>query len=231
MPTLTTFPDPSTGSTTVDGRLLRSTSGSFDAMRNGAGETVDATVTDSVVGQLQNSVTSNEYEALSRGAFGFNTASVGSGSSIDTLVFSIFGSGLVTTIGSTPLHVTGIILAANNSLATADFANILRVTFGNVTSGSYSTVAYNDITLNADGRKYVNKIGVTNFATQLEWDLNNSFTGVAWGPGENQSYYFANYADFAGTTNDPKLTVTYTLRSFMAPNNLRPAIFKPGIGR
>jgi len=73
--------------------------------------------------------------------------------------------------------------------------------------GFGSLTAYPDFALNAAGIANINKTGVSRFSTQLEWQINNSFTGT-WAS-ELGTYYAFYMAD--QTNTEPKLVVTYTV--------------------
>lgn len=68
---------------------------------------------------------------------------------------------------------------------------------------------YNNFTLDANGIANVSLTGISKFWTRLNWDTDNSFGGT-WSSNKS-SYYNSYLADQTGTSNDPKLTITYTL--------------------
>jgi len=138
----------------------------------------------------------------------FNTSSIGAGATNLSAVLSIRGSLKSEGLGANEIHIAGSTQASNNSLAISDFQNVGRTSFASIAQASYSTAVYNDFSLNASGITNINKTGVSKFSAQLGWDLNNNFTGT-W-VSDADTLIRSYDADSAGTTNDPKLTITYT---------------------
>lgn len=207
----TVYPDTGSGSTTVDGRVYRSTAATgevFSTITTSAGTTAATSDATGDVAFLQTgaSSTSNQFNTLVRGFFTFNTNQL-NGAYPSSVVFSYYGSLKQNGLGSPDYHVAGVNLTAVNNIATADYLLRLQNSFGSIAYASWSTTGYNDVTLNNSGRESVNKNGITQFSVQTSWDINNSFTG-AWALSSN-SGFSGYFADQTGTTNDPKLTVTY----------------------
>lgn len=203
--TLTAYPDASTGATTVDGRVYRQgVSESFATLRAGAGTNVDATGSGDDV-YLESTSSSNVYTSLQRSIQTFNTAALTAQSVLNSAVLSLFGQGKANGLGSLDLHVAGSTPAANNTLVAADYSQVQTTSFGSVAYASFSIVAYNDITLNSTGVAAISKTSITKFSEQISADILNS---ASWSSAAISSLQWAS-ADTAGTTNDPKLVVTY----------------------
>ena len=75
-----------------------------------------------------------------------------------------------------------------------------RVAVSSLVNGSY-----NSITLNSTGRGWINKTGVTKLGLRNSRDVDNNEPPSI----NNQIAFFS--ADRIGTSQDPKLVVTYTL--------------------
>lgn len=216
MATLTVFPDAGDpGTTSVDGQVRRQTVDQTLAnIRSGAGNNHSSTDTDMVAAYLAASTTTNQFQRLVRGIFLFDTSALGAGATISAAIFSLYGNNgtlgavKVGDLGTTPLHVAGSTPASNTTLADSDYGQCQTTTFGNIAYASFTINQYNDISLNASGQSNISLTGVSKFSTQLEWDINNSFGGT-WVSGQVTAFD-CNYADQAGTTQDPKLVVTYT---------------------
>ena len=100
-------------------------------------------------------------------------------------------------------------------LAAADYNNCGAV--DNPTKGSadiglsgLSTGSYQDLTLNATGRGWINKTGTTMLGTREGHDIQDNFPGD---PGEVDKRSWVNYRSSEQTTTaqDPYLSVTYTV--------------------
>ena len=92
-----------------------------------------------------------------------------------------------------------------------DYDSLGTTVFATISYASYSTTAYNDFSLDANGIANIDIVNVnsTEFGTRLTWDTTGTFGGV-WSSGLN-SNFSSSFADAAGTTQDPKLVVIFSL--------------------
>lgn len=212
MTTTTFYPDPGTGSTTVDGRLYNDCTGcTWDATR----DTVNAQGTDPTSANTiitQGEVTGANRN-ISRCYFNFDTSSIPSGDDIDSATFSIYNQGSYdnseTTYPADMVLVEGY-TASDNNLVVGDYD---RTNFPNPTielSDSRVTMAsmvasysYKDFVFNASGKSIINKTGITKLLIRPAPDFDNNVPTA-------RSYMFGYYADNTGTVNDPKLVVTHS---------------------
>lgn len=228
--TLTAYPDPGTGAVTVDGHVGRgAVNETFSSIQSGIGNATETTAT--FIGmQLEASATTDQFTAMYRGIYTFDTSAIGLGQLVDVAQLSLWGVVTENALGENDLHVAAASPAANNNLVAGDFVNISRTSFGTLAFASFSTIAYNDISLNQAGKDNISPTGISRFSSQLGWDINNSFTGT-W-VSLARSSLFVESADQAGTSKDPKLVITYTVPGGLVPSNkLRPNIFAPGVAR
>ncbi len=160
--------------------------------------------------KIQASTTTDQYQAVSRGFFGFDTAAIGDS---DTITRASFfertyakGNGL----GNFGIGISAATPAANNALPASTFQTVGSTEFA---SRTYSEIpangTVNEWVFNSSGRSYINKTGYTWIATRIKPDMDQSATGVTWASNA-ESYYLGNFADESGTINDPKLVVDYT---------------------
>lgn len=233
MATLTVYPQPATGGVTSDARLYREgISEVFSTIRNANGNNVGTADTDTVPVQIQCSTTVDQFATISRGAFSFDTTPLG-GAAINSATISFRGTSKANSLsaGIPTFLVAGISMGNKGVPTSSDYQAVLRTAFvTGITYTDFSIVGYNDFALNAAGIAFLQKGGISQFSTQWNWDLDNSFGGT-WTAASAQVYVFVNFADLAGTTSDPKLVVNFDPRSFVAKSPLRPAIFTPGIAR
>ena len=160
--------------------------------------------------------TTNQFEELSRYAACFDTSET-SGQTIDSVTFSIYGQSATDHLSITAADRIAYLVAANMpNIALVQGSDYQRikgsgtVSFGTFDPGAayanWSTTAYNDWTLNASGKSYVNAT-TTCFAVRSGADFNGSFTStwVASDYTRLKGYYAGN----TGTSQDPKLVITY----------------------
>lgn len=218
--TLTAYPDPGDpGTTTVDGTAYRSVaSETFATIRAGNGTGAYAVATTDTAPFINGSSTLNEFSIFQRGLFGFNTSALGASAVVSAASFSQWFTSKITSLGDTTVEITSGPTASNTTLASGDFQTIGRVAFATgVSIAGLTTGAYTDAALNAAGIAAVSLTGITKLGTQLGWDLANSFTGT-WASGV-QTGGTVTFADQTGSSNDPKLAVTYTVPGLLLVKN------------
>lgn len=180
-----------------------------DATYNGAWAPVDADAVTSgatcTVGQLEAGGTYRVHRSF----LYFDTSSLPDGATITGAVLRIFGStdtsgtdfDLVVTNGQ-PAHPADPAVVGDYSKA------FYTGNGGSINTNTYSTVAYNDITLNTTGIGWISKTATTKLTLRSSLDI----AGTAPGIGTNEYVAFHNF-DAAGTANDPQLIVTYEVVS------------------
>jgi hypothetical protein len=215
--TATYYPDANTESTSVDG-FIESASASgaslnavlLDASNQTDGVAVDDFSVDTTISSYNLDEGGGAFYAeIYRSFFLFDTSGLGAAATISAATFSVYvtaksnddndGTDYIRLVTTTP--------ASNTTLVTQDFDQI-SFTAQTATSPditSISTAAYQDYTLNATGIGNVSKTGITKFGLREGHDIAGS------GLCQNcNSGVGVNTADQTGTTNDPKLVVTYT---------------------
>lgn len=156
---------------------------------------------------LTASTTTDQFTALGRFGFNFDTSSIPDDAIITSATMSIYINWHSVSLGTHQLVAVSFTPASTATIANADYAN-----FGSTalcTPISVSTPAYNDFVLNSTGLALINKSGVTSLGVKLEWDRAGVFGGT-WASGANNTIN-VNFAD-AGS-NKPKLTVDYEVSS------------------
>lgn len=217
---LTAYPDPgSPGTTTCDGSAYRAgVDEAFGTVRNGSGTGAYALATTDTTPELAASTTSNQFARLQRGLFGFDTSALGASAVLSAAVLSQWFTGVSTGLGDTTVEVTAGPTAANTTLASGDYQTIGRTSYATgVSISAITTGAYTDFTFDATGRAAVQKTGITKLATQLGWDLSGSFGG-SWSASATTAGT-VSFADQTGSSNDPKLEITYTVPGILLVKN------------
>lgn len=213
---LTVYPDAGNpGTTTVDGTVAQTygaTAGvAWATIIAAAGSGVSVTANPQNFVAINSDSILNQWRLVQRGIFLYDTATLGSGSTISATVMSLFGTAKSDALAVTPdIDVYTSTPAANTTLAAGDYAQTGAVsqTGTPITYANWSTTAYNDFTFDATGRGNVSKTGISKFAVR---NANYDVAAVAptWAISASASLQ-ANSADATGTTNDPKLVITYT---------------------
>ena len=228
--TSTFYPDPNVETNSVDGYI-----GCTDSASNLWSTCHDATAGDisddsSTILYLEASFTRGvgdtcppfgctppDTYAIYRVFLLFNTASLPDNSTITATTLSIYVSSKTTTnsdtielVTSTPASNTGLIVGDFDQISTVQQASGISIS-------SLTASAYNAFTLNATGKGNVNLTGVTKFAIRTGQDRSNTAPGT-----EGSDNVGASSADVSGTSQDPKLDVTYTLPGGFSVGNWFP---------
>lgn len=207
--TLTAYPDPNTETTTVDGFSGKGNSSSYSTTH----DATDGTDTNDSAAYFTawNTFTTTPVYYVYRSFTLFDTSSLTGSASISSATYSLWGDsgGNKADNLSDSVGVVTCSPASNTALVHADydqFTTTLQAT--SITIASFSLAAYNDYALNGTGIGNISLTGVTKFGVRLVGDINNTTPTDNGTPG---TYVHIESADLAGTSNDPKLVVTYTI--------------------
>lgn len=150
-----------------------------------------------------------------RTIYNINTAALPDTDTIDSAVFSAYGSAIEAAddADSSSAVLVGASPASDTALVDGDYDSLGTTSFGSIAISAWSRVAYNDFTLNASGLAYISKTGYTNFGGRTELDRANTEP-----TGRNIADCF--FMDETGTTKDPKLVVEHTTPA-AGPANLK----------
>ena len=212
--TLTVYPqaggDPGYN-TTCDGHVLQqNTSGdTFSNIRSANPGSASSYSAQYLEAFIQAYTSTNKYVSIFRCFFTFATSGLGSGATINSAKISLcsdYKTEGFSTIDS-DTHIVASSQVANNTLDQWDYQTAGATSFGSIAYASVSIAGtYNDIALNASGLSNISKTGISKFAMRVGADLNNvepTWVSGAW----HYIEFFS--ADNTGTSQDPKLVVTY----------------------
>ena len=204
-------------SSTADGRINSGPAANWGACADGVARVANTTGT-SAFGTQATFVTP-DYDCHAS-FFDFDTSSLGAGASVSTAVFTLYGEGTAE-VNTNSLTMQARIYNWGGTLTTADWrdraqlaADSLFATMA-VSSWNQTNNTANNFTSDAGAPALVNKVGTT----YLVLTLSNFPTGGAAPTGNNKVETYM--AEFAGTTSDPLLTVTYTPGSTRGSNLTR----------
>ena len=212
MATLTVYPDPDVETTTVDGYVYRQTSENWATIIAGAGTHVNDSFATGNFAAISSDAGSNLWFRLFRSVFLFDTSALLAGATVSAAVMSVYVNARSDALAISPTtDVYASTPASNTSLAAADYGQIgstsqtgAATAYANITNN-----AYNDFTFNATGIGNVNKTGISKFGIRnANYDV--AASAPTWSS-ELTSAVGGMFADSAGTANDPKLVITYTL--------------------
>lgn len=215
--TLTAYPDANPETTTVDGRFYTYTLSTWQL-------THDASASDGADDNLASAQSlyakdndTGPSRQINRAMYLFDTSALPDGASVSAATLSIYeiAAGNQSDALGQDIHICSSTPASNTALTTADFDQFGSTSFGSKDQGTWADDAYNEISLNATGLAAISKTGITKFGMRYSSDINNSRPG----PSTNYSYITNYFADQTGTTNDPKLVVTYS--TVVGPTNLK----------
>jgi len=211
----TFFPDAGTGATTVDGSVSRSLNGGSgeawaDIRANAGNDVQDISAIALQWGQQTDSASPN-FTYITRPIWLFDTGTLPNNDTIDSATLSIFGTSKTDQITTEMvMNIVSSNPATSNDLVAADYGTFGSTKFvdSGITLTNWSITAYNEFTLNLNGRNNISLTGISKFGGRTEHDIDNSSPG---GPFTIQADNAnGNYADAAGTANDPQLVVTHT---------------------
>ncbi len=210
--TLTAYPDAHTETATVDGRVVQSGAAvDFTTLVAGAGDGARDDFDNENAISILSSSTATKWNHIIRSIFLFDTSIIGSGATINSATFSLYGSGKADGIAITPnINIYTSAPASNAAIVAGDFDSLGSTAQCDtaITYAGYSTSAYNDFLFNATGRGNVSKTSISKFgARNANYDVANS--APTWGF-DNQSRLNGWFADSSGTSTDPKLVVDYS---------------------
>lgn len=154
------------------------------------------------------SVTDKWY-GLRESIYSYDTSSIDDSHEVTEAIHSLYivgkGNGLSWPEAERTIHVVEASPGDVSSLATTDYQSALETTdLGSLDHDDLSNNAYNDWTLNAAGRAIISKTGVTSIGNRFGADLSND--DPTWS--NSTIYITARWADYSGTTYDPKMAIT-----------------------
>ncbi len=154
---------------------------------------------------------SDLFSRLNRIFTAFDTSVLPPASAISSATVSYLGQTKANQLGSTGIAIVDALVADNANVDVSEFGAIGAVKFAekNYADIVADFATYNDFSLNAAGIAAIQPYGATTLAAILQWDFDQSFGG-AWAADPNKSEVTFASADTPGTTQDPKLAITYT---------------------
>lgn len=214
------FPAPFGGST-GDCQMLRTVADpgeTWGSIRLGQSTTNPVVANDVIAGFAREGVSvTNNWGRIYRSGYSLDTSALGASVTVTGATLSIFGTTKNDPPGNNPsfnvyggnAQVTAATLAFSNvnssDLGTSPFATAIGY-------GSWSTSAYNPFTFGGGSLNNINKTGITTLTIRdVAYDVGGTSptwpTGGAFQGTDVRGYF----ADQTGTTNDPKLVVTYVI--------------------
>lgn len=140
----------------------------------------------------------------------FDTSSIPDGDTIDSAVFSLYGTVKTDPLSILPdINIYSSNPASNTALISGDYTSLgstnLSIAIG---FNAFTLSAYNDFILNATGLALIDKAGITKLGIR-----NENYDVDAVAPSWSNlllTLLLGGTADRAGTDNDPKLVVVHT---------------------
>lgn len=207
MATLTVYPS-------LDGVVQRgSVSETWATIKAGAGNAHDNTVASNDAAYLvANPGVADRWAKISRGIFLFDTSAMGSGATVTAAVMSLYiYDKNQTATGTSAFDIYASTPASTSALADADFTQVgsTSQTGAATTYASVTVGAYWDNTFNATGRGNVSTTGISKFGCR-EVNFDVGAGTPTWSADPALAGISCRQSEYAATTNDPKLVVTYT---------------------
>ncbi|HEV7671108.1 MAG TPA: FG-GAP-like repeat-containing protein [Thermoanaerobaculia bacterium] len=210
--TSTFYPNSGTGGPTGSATFERYISGeAWSTLRAGAGTYVSPVFDNpNNLAGAQSGISTNQWRALDRAIFTFDTSAIPDSDVIISATLSISGSNKLDngTAISPNINVYASTPASNYNFTASNYGQIGTTAQSTaITYAGWSTTGYNDFVLNAAGLGNISKTGVTKFGTRnANYDVAN--VAPAWS--SNTGHFLQGYlAQGADTSKYPKLVVVH----------------------
>jgi len=217
--TLTVYPDAGTGNTTVCGSVARGVvSSTWTSLVTGDANYTDTSLVASELFYLSAWDSDDNWYFLRRSIFTFDTSGLTTNATISSAIISFYGIAKNDGLSCSPtLDIYTTSPTANNNLQNSDYGTFgtTSQTGSPIAYSSFSTSAYNNLTFNSTGIGNISKTSISKFGTRnANYDVTNSAPSwVAYANSKISAYF----SDQTGTTNDPKLVITYSLPTTFIP--------------
>lgn len=193
-----------TGTPSLYGNVSRSgVNQTLSAIRIGAGNDVNNSPSLGYLTNLTATTTSNQFGALTRSIFLFDTSSIPSGATIVSASLRIPTVAKLNNLGSDDIIVVSSNPASTSSLATGDFSTLGSTSFGSISYSNFTPNSTAQISLNSFGLANITKGGISKFGLVNGWDFSGVFTGGTWSSNAETS--------FTSTFTTTSLTIVYTV--------------------
>jgi len=158
------------------------------------------------IGQYQSSVPA--WYNIFRSFFFFDTSSIGESGEIESATLNLYGKTDQSVVDFDITIQDGQPTYPHDPLVSGDYNKAHYSGDGNDTfnTASFSTGAYNVITLDADGESWINKTGDTKLCVRSAREI----SGTAPGSPDNPEWVDVYTTDYTGTSRDPYLYIIYT---------------------
>ena len=211
--TTTFYPNANVETTSVDGYVERInvTPESWSTLRSGAGTSRSDSLPENLVAFSATNMNSL-WRSLRRTISLFDTSAIGSTSTITSAALSHYVSSdtIELVSGDPTISIYGSTPASNTSLANSDYGQTGTTAFATaIAMSAISGDAYSGWPLNETGLGNISKIGITKTSLKnSNWDALN--IAPTWSSSALCNFVIFS-ADEAGSAQDPKLVVDYTV--------------------
>jgi len=212
--TLTQYPGSIGTDNPVDGRVERqSVNETWATIIAGAGTAYEYTSSSMSLISMISTSTNNQWQNLARQIVLFDTSALTAGATISAGVLSLYDGGDKYDNGNyaPDVDIYTSTPASNISLQNSDYSQVgsTSQTGSPITWANWTDNSYNDFTFNATGRGNISKTSISKFGIR-----NANYDVAASAPtwvSAKIAYISVFTSNRAGTANDPKLVVTYTV--------------------
>ena len=204
------YPEPHTESSSVDGYVKhKQLHASWDTIRDGAGTGFGSDTGEASL--IRYKATTGAWEEIHRGIFVFDTTDISSTDTLDSAILSVYSTSTYNNgFPQEPkLNFYSAAPASNTDLVNGDYATLGTTAFSTgILRTSISDDAYNAFALNSDGLAALHFDAVSKYGSREEnYDAaDTSPTHSA----DRRTSVTINWADWTGTSRDPKLVIQHT---------------------
>lgn len=218
--TSTFYPDADPETDTVDGVIGRNNRNeTWSAIHDASAGTDVNDSSGSAVGVYIRAhwASTNKWKDLERSIFTFDTSSIADTDVLDSATISFYGDGGYNDLtNDAAANVYSANPASDDELVTDDYDTLGTTEFStSIEFTDFSDNSYNDFLLNSSGEAEIDFTGITRFGLrESEYDATD--TEPTW-QADKQNRIALHFADYSGTTRDPKLVVEHSMGN-VAPN-------------
>jgi PKD repeat protein len=180
-------------------------------MRNGVGTSVEPLTNNTRCGQTDSGTAnvSGQYSEHWRGLITFNTVAIPANANITSAIVSVYGRHQLNELGTVNFAIIDANPSSKSAYAMEDYNKTTFIRMApDISYASFTEDAWNNFTLNPQGRAYITKAGLTTFMVTHSADVDNS--PLTW-KNNSLSAFEIRGVNYSAGALKPFITINYDL--------------------